>query len=997
LSRSCACALIGGFAASSASVLAATPAIELYVARAWTIDQGLPHDTLSAIAQTADGFLWVGTQDGLARFDGTSFNVFRGGALDDLRNEIITDLVRGHDGSLWIGTVDSGLYRLRGGELTQYGLADGLADQEIVDLEPDSAGGIWIGTRFGLAYGIDGAFTAYSYPAQDVRYSGVVALLVTSDGAVWAAGDRGLARKSGDRFVAVNAFYDRSIRCFHEDSAGRVWIGMLEGEILMLPDAGSAEWTEAYGLQQGLRDEQVRSILEDSQGTLWVAMSSALLRLSGDRFEAITDINGVRVERVYSLFEDREQNLWLATMSDGLVQFRARALMPYSAREGLGRDVVFSIAEDAAGSTWIGTMGGGLARIERGRVTKVYTTADGLASDSVSAVFSDRGPDVWIAFFTGGGRWRGGIQQYSEGRFRTPNWAEALPRETLYALARDRTGRLWIGGDLGLYWVEHEQLNRFTGDLGQGFVHAIAAGRDDTVWVGTEAGLYAVRDGTVVEDPRTTPLAAERVWTIHEDAEGVLWIGTDRGGLHRISRDGHFSFTTQHGLSSNEVYQLLEDDDRTFWMSSSKGIFKVPKDELDGVAARREGRLSVRMYGRSDGMKRSEGVGSVQPGAWRASDGTLWFPTTGGAVAIVPSMIAGRQNKVPPQVHIERVRADGRLLDFFEARDELIIPPGRGALEIDYVAPSFDAPERVTHTYRLDGFDTDWIQAGPRRSAYYTNVPPGSYTFRVRAKNSDGLASREDAVMKIVLEARFYQTALFKALMIVVFAAALWLTIRRRTRRLIADATLLADERARLARDIHDGLTQSLTGILIQLEAASELFQRAPETTFEHIERAKNWARMSLAEARRAVWALRADETSVSALADVLRRAAEVLSTSGRTKVDVVAPEDCPLTSEVSTALLRIGQEAVSNAVRHAAPSQVHVELRVRSDGVSLRVEDDGSGFRPELAEGAGLGLRSMRERAEAIGARFTVSSELGAGSVITADVPLLRRGVSSS
>jgi ligand-binding sensor domain-containing protein/signal transduction histidine kinase len=948
-----------------------------YVQARWTSDGDLPQSSITAITQTRDGYLWAGTQEGLLRFDGVSFRTFDRHNTPGLQSNFVKALLQDKTGALWIGTGGGGLARYFEGNFRTYGVEEGLPHGFVTALAADASGTLWAGTEKGVAR-LSGerwtAISAWEGPASDV----VKGLLAARDGTLWVATTGGLSRLKDGRWIAytpAQGIPSQGAKTLFEDRQGRVWLGTNAGVLLRFEQERFVQ----YGQAQGLTGERVTALLEDRDGLLWVGTSSGLHRFAGDQLEFM----GPGVGSVRALFEDQEGSVWVGTHDQGLLQLRSAQVEVYSTRHGLPVDHVLSLHEDPEGALWIGTLGGGLARLSGSQVTASWSQGQGLVSDDITSVYAASNGVIWIGFK------KRGLSRLEHGQVRTDGPSTSLASENIQALLEDRKGRLWIGTRQGLYSL-HQGVLAHHGKaegLADEMVFSLWESADGSLWVGTRSGLSHWMDGRFVSDHATQALVGVSILSLYEDAQGALWAGTYNLGLHRVHQGQHFAFKVEHGLFNELVFHVLEDGQGFLWMSCNKGIFSVSKAELTAVAQGRAERVRSTVYGKREGMRVTEANGSSQPGAWKTRDGRLWFPTVGGVAMIDPKLAHGSRNTYPPPVYIEKVLSDGRTV---EMRGDARLAPGRGELEFHYTGVSFAAPERVSFHYRLDGFDEEWVEAGNRRSAHYTNLSPGEYRFRVRAANSDGVWSEREAAVTLQLEAHFYQTWWFKGLLVLPVLLLGWGIHRLRTQQLMAQSAILA-ERNRLAQEIHDGLAQSLTGVLIQIEASLGYLFEAPASAQEHLQRAQRWARHSLSEARRAIWALRPSVTSVAELTEALEQYAAMLAKEGNITVDMHAEANQQVAPEVGATLLRIGQEALTNAVRHGRPRHIWVRVQCDLREMRLSLGDDGRGFNLQGMDRTGgcLGLVGMRERAESLGGHLLIESQPGHGTQVTAVVPL--------
>jgi diguanylate cyclase (GGDEF)-like protein len=738
----------------AAPALALDPALAItqYRHDVWDTRQGLPQSSVEAILQTRDGYLWFGTQEGVARFDGVRFVVYDMDNTPALKHNRAVALFEDAAGTLWIGTEGGGLVRVRDGAFTAYGKAEGLPNDRVRAVVEDAGGTLWVATDEGLARFAEGRFhtyrTADGLPADPVR-----ALAAGTDGSVWVGTRRGLARVRGGRVETVPAGAPRAeILALWADPDGTVWAGTRNG--LVRVDADGAR---VLGPREGLPRRPVTALWRDRAGCLWVGTEAGgLARMHGDRVSVYTVREGLANGNVLAVREDREGNLWVGTQDGGVTRMADVKFVTYTTQEGLAGDIVWPVLEDRNGDLWLGTSTGGLSRFRDGTFRN-YTTRDGLSSNAIQALAEDQQGALWI------GTRGGGLNRFADGRFTAYTPQDGLPSDSVSALRADRDGGLWVGtrgGGLALFkdgaftvWDSRRGLPDDTVH----FIHQDAAG---AVWVATNGGGLAVLRGGALETYTTRDgLPTDIVNTLHEDAEGTLWIGTYGGGLVRF-RDGRFTaYTTAEGLYDNAIFHILEDGAGHLWMSCNKGVFRVSKRELEELARGERTSVQSVSYGTADGMKHRECNGANQPAGWRTADGRLWFPTIRGVASIDPAR--HHQNRQPPPVAVELAGADKRMAP---PRGAVEFAAGSESFEFQYTALSFSSPERVRFRYRLEGLDREWVEVGTRRVAYYTRIPPGSYRFVVTAANEDGLWNEEGASVAVRLHPHFYTTAWFYGL-----------------------------------------------------------------------------------------------------------------------------------------------------------------------------------------------------------------------------------------
>lgn len=720
----------------------------------WRTEEGLPQNTVPAIVQSADGYLWAGTELGLVRFDGLHFTVFDKSNTPELKSNVVDALLQDSRGNLWIGTVGGGLTRLSAGQFHTFTTHDGLSNNSISCLLEDPSGSIWIGTNGGGLNRLhQGHFSSWN-TEQGLADNQVFALAYGADGALWVGTHDGLNRFLNGHFQiyrTAGGLPNNYVRALLMRS-GALWIGTYGGGLARFQDGKFTTFTT----RNGLTSNSVVSLGEGPDKTLWIGTyGGGMSRLSETGFSSYTTRNGLPNNDVWCIYPDRERNLWIGTGGGGLVRlFSRNAIVSYDKKDGLSSNITLPVFEDREGNIWIGTNDGGLNRFRDGKFTH-FTTKNGLADDLVFSICEGADGALWIGT-------RKGLNRWKNGRFETFTQKDGLPSDVVIVVYADSEGAIWIGTRAGLSRWKDRRFTTFTAKegLSNDVVRALHEDRHHRLWIGTGGGgLDLFENGRFQVFDRQRGLSNDVVLAIHEDNQGTLWIGTDGGGLDRL-KDGHLvSFTTRDGLLDDAIFRILQDDRGNLWMSCNKGLFRVSLEALNEFAQKKIARLPVVSYGESDGMNTPECNGSFQPAGWKTRDGRLWFPTMKGVVAVDPRSLTGgvRQQLTV----IEEVLANDRKLPL---RSGLRVPPGAGDLEFHFSAPNFRAPHRIHFQYQLMGFDKSWVHAGLRRAAYYTNIPPGSYRFRVEATNEDGTWSSAGASVGLALEPHFYQTLWFYSL-----------------------------------------------------------------------------------------------------------------------------------------------------------------------------------------------------------------------------------------
>jgi ligand-binding sensor domain-containing protein/signal transduction histidine kinase len=1007
--------------------------LDHYGHQIWRTDSGLPQNTVHAILQTRDGYLWLGTDGGLVRFDGIDFLTFDAENTPQLESDTVYDLLEDASGTLWISTA-AGLLSYRNGAFAAYTMAQGLPAATVWFSYEDRHHRLWAITAAGPAFFNGKSFAAVA-SAQAAGPLNRHALAEDATGMLWLGGSSGIfaldLRPATPR-LALHLLNGFEVGAVELDRQGNVWIGTGEGleryargtlaavpiallpartEVTALnPDAAGGMWIGTAGgmvhmvndgatlllRPNGLgmdRMNRVDRFFADRQGVLWIATERGVFRLAGNQLEPFASDSALAGTRVLAMYEDREGDLWLGTDSGGLNMLRDQKFTTYTTSDGLSGNFVRCVLQSSTGELWIGTDGAGLNRRTSTGFAH-FTTADGLSSNVILSLASGAGGNLWIGTPDGlnllhSSRGAKGLVE----RFTS---ADGLPDDFIRSLYTDRDGSLWIGTRHGLaHWTGGKFTTYSSLDgLGSDFIGAIL--RDDRggdLWIGTSGGLSRLHDGLFTNYTVQQGLSNNIVTAITQDKRGTLWLATNGGGLNRLRQGAIQAFPSSAQALPGTIYGTLEDARGHLWLSSQTGIFRVAIAQLDAYAGGPASSIAVTAYGTADGMNIRECSGGGHPAAWKLADGSLWFATLDGVSFLDPDHAP--ENRVPPPVVLEKVLVDDQVRSpVVRGLDqELTVKPGANRLEFQYAGLSFVAPRKVEYRYQLQGFDRNWIEAGTRRAAFYTNLPPGKYRFRVLAANNDGVWNTTGASFDLRLLPHYYQTYWFYSALALASLLLGYLAYRWRVRQVEAQWGAVLAERGRLAREIHDTLAQGFVGISVQLELVARLLATSREAAIEHLDQARVLVRASLTEARSSIWDLRSAGAAAEDLPARLSKSCTRITSSSPAKVYLqVRGTYRPLARKIEEELLRIGQEAVVNAVRHAAATRIDVQLIYEATRVSLRVEDDGCGFQPAPdcsgPEGH-FGIRGMQERAGQIDAALVLQSTPGGGTRVSVEAPL--------
>ncbi len=901
--------LLAMLAAGRAS--ASVPVSDEYAVQLWDSTRGLAHNSISSIAQTRDGYLWIGSYGGVARFDGVNFTNFSSRNTPLFRDNVVQAIHADSQDRVWIGTGTGGLLVYDKGTFRRLTIADGLPSDAIWAIA-QSGKRVWIGTQDGLAI-IDGGRVT-----SDPRFAGR---------AVWA---------------------------LSPEADGSMWVGLEADGIARVSPAGIETWTTA----DGLPSNGVRAILRDHKGTLWAGTDNGLARLDGKRFVKLLDWT-LENASIRDLAESGD-TLWVGTF-DGLGRIRAGIIDAFRYEEGMPSDTIRAVFPDRAGNVWLGTGGGGLVGLKRAWV-KMLGTAGGLSDDVARAILESRDGAKWVATFGGG------VTRFEGETVRVFREKDGLPSDIAFALAEDHDGAIWVGTRLGVARVTGDKVETFpeVPRVARGQIRAIYCAHDGTVWIGNPRGeltryrngrfeavdlgrpaaaiffITETRDGSIwaathgtglfrLEGKRVTlfdeanGMPTSRVWSLLEGRDGALWVGSRGGGLIRILNDRISVVDAAHGLFDDVVYHVVDDDRGRFWMSSNRGIFFVRKSELEAYLAGTIPAIHSVAFGRNEGMQNTECNGGSQPAGWRMSDGRIWFPTLRGVAIVDPDEIPDHPR--PPSVILESAEVEGVPIDFSKPIE---LSSATRRLDFHYTGMSQTAPEAIEFRCRLVGYDEEWVQRGVQRVMSYSRLAPGRYRFEVSAANREGLWSDVPASIEVIVRPRWFETTAFKVfaaigiVLLMILVYVIRVSALRRTQRelesLVSERTVeLADANARLeALTLVDGLTGVAN-------------RRAFDLTLE-----REWQRGRRDGSPLALVLIDVDHFKSyndlyghQAGDDALRRVAAVLQQAGRRPTDIVA---------------RYGGEEFAIILSGAdSESALHIAEAARAGVEALGIEHAGS------------------------------------------------------
>ena len=1005
------------------SVLALDPALGVsqYAHTAWLNRQGFPKSLVEAFAQTPDGYLWLGTEFGLLRFDGFRALSWSPPAGQHLPGSEIRSLIATHDGTLWIGT-PGGLASWKDGKLTQY---PELAGKWIGPLLEARNGAVWAGAWS------PGASRLCAVDSGNVRCSGedgsfgsypVSSLFEDSRSNFWVQTTTGVWRWRPDprKFYPLPATQER-IRGIAEGDNGSLLVATGRG-IMRIADGK----VEAYPLASTGPQLKPTQLLRDREGSLWVATSDhGVLHVHRGRTDAFAQSDGLSNDDVVTLFEDREGNIWGATYG-GIDRFRDFAVPTISVKEGLSNVWAGSVLAAADGSVWLGT-GDGLDRWNDGQIT-VYrkrgtqapngaanpehgfaavreVTDPGLPDDFIGSLFQDKSGRIWVSTPRG-------LAWFENDQF-TP--VRSLPAGRVGSIAESSVGGFWISYfDLGLFYLSREGVvEHFPWDRLGRKDFALTLLADSTkggLWLGFwQGGLAYFKDGQILATYTATDgLGPGRINDLRSDPDGTLWAGTE-GGLSRLKNGRVDTLGRRNGLPCDSVHWTMEDDAHSLWVYMACGLVRVARSELDAWVSNPKGTMQTTVFDGFDGVRSHANAVGYSPRVAKSTDGKLWFTPWDGVSFIDPRHLAF--DNLPPPVHIEQIRADHKTYDTSsDANRHLHLPPLVRDLEIEYTALSLVAPEKNQFRYKLEGRDRDWESVGNRRQAFYNDLPPGNYRFRVAASNYSGVWNEQGAALDFSIAPAYWQTNWFRALCVAAFLLVLWALYQLRLRQIAQAFNARLEERVaertRIARELHDTLLQSFQGLLLRFHTVRKLLRVRPAEAEKILESAIDQTAQAITDSRTAVQGLRASSLERNDLAVAIRTLGEQLAAevSSHARVELqVDVEGAPraLHPIVRDEIYRIAGEALRNAFRHAAAKQIEVELRYAERQLRLRIRDDGKGIEPLIlaaeAPAGHFGLQGMRERAKLIRGELTVWTAPGSGTEIELSVPAVYAYVAPS
>jgi signal transduction histidine kinase/ligand-binding sensor domain-containing protein len=981
-------------------VLALDPSLEVnqYAHTAWTTRNGFSLGNIYAITQTPDGYLWLGTESGLVRFDGVRSVPWQPPAGQHLPDTNINSLLVTRDGTLWIGTF-AGLATWRDGKLA---LRPELGREFVASLFEDREGTLWaatLNTPTGRlcairsdskqCYGEDGSFGR-----------AVWALFEDSSGNLWAAAESGLWRiKPGPprRYKTPMELIGLS-----RADDGRMLIAMHGGGLLQFAGDKLTSYPlrRASNSRSPLREHDVDSnrLLRDRDGGLWIgSVERGILHVHQGRADVFSRADSLSGDVILSMFEDREGNVWVAS-TGGLDRFRELPVSTVALKQGVASDATQSVLAATDGSIWIGAHEG-LTRWKNGKAT-IFRKGNGLPDDAPESLFQDDRGRIWVST-------RHGLACFKDGRFVTVN----AVRGEVHFITGDRSGNLWLSEHRSfLHLLDGRLIEQIPwSELGrhQSAEVLLSGPEPGGVWLGfwVDGGVSYFKDHQLRTSYTTANgLGKGAVADLRFDQDGALWVSTQAGGLSRIKDGRIVTLSSRNGLPCDTIHWTMEDDDHTFWLYTACGLVRITRTELDAWIADPNRTVQTTVWDAADGVRlRSSAASAYAPRVAKSNDGKLWFVTGEGVQVVDPRRLT--LNKLPPPARIEQIIADHKI--YWQnltgaAVSNVRLPPRTRDLQIDYTALSLVAPEKIHFKYRLEGQDRDWREVVNGRQVQYSNLAPGAYRFRVVACNNSGLWNEQGDTLDFSIAPAYYQTNWFRTLCAAALMGLLYALFRLRVWQVEQQLTIGLEakiaERTRIARDLHDTLLQSFHGLVFRFQAVRNMLPKHPEEAMHELDSALIRAEQALEESRHSIQELRRGLFTSGDLDQMLSATCQELASShcgenGAPRFEVIVEgERQSLAPMITDEIHRIARELLRNAFQHARAQEIEAEIRYDSDDFCLIVRDDGKGIDPQILKDGGRaghwGLPGVNERAQEIGARVEFWSQAGAGTEVVLTLP---------
>ncbi len=983
-----------------------------YSHRSWDSKNGFSSYSINVIHQTRDGYLWIGTDEGLVRFDGVEFITYNTVNTKAFQTNNVSSLVEDKNGRLWIGCSDGGLLSYHQNSFTYYSIKDTLKDDRILSMCLDHENNLWVGTSSNLSY------IPLDEMAKQTFYK-----------------DRPILKISNIDFSVPDVF---SIGC---DELGTIWVVCRSNSSVYKISSGKKQ--KDFAFQGPFWESQIVCFLSDSKRRNWVGTSFGLKILSEGNINLYKANNGFFNFRVTSIKEDRAGNLWIGTYGDGLYKLDTTGyIKKFYEKNGMSLGRVMAIYEDIEGGIWIGTRGGGLHRLQK-KIFKTYTTNDGLSDNRVWTICESRNSDIWIGTQKGLNKlsfnksgetittlsipgdeknnivrtiiedhnydiWVGvnkDILKYSKGKL-----TQFLPINMARAMVVDSDKNLWIGGvGTGIIKVRNENYQIFLNNLTfinkkisypvVNQIKALCYDDKGSLWIGTKNGLFHFIGDSLYYFDQAPGLTGNAVMTLFNDSQGTIWITVYGFGLFRFNpgnNEKQFSrITKENGLIDNTIYSILEDDYGKFWFGSNKGIFSIVRQELVDFCDGKLSSVRAVAYGLEAGMESIECNGGNHPSAIKSKDGRLWFPTMGGVTVVDPSKIVKKLDSL--KVYIQKTTIDG--VELSTNRPNSLEPGKKRKIEFNYTAINFSNPENIRFKYMLEGYDNEWIDAKHNRTINYLNISPGQYKFRVLASNHTGIWNSEEASISFQIPKHYWETETFKILFGILIVSIIIGTTRlffirklKRQKHIHETQRAIEQERLRISRDIHDEIGSRLTKILVLNEVVGDEADKTHKVK-EFTKKISNETKQIIENLDEIIWFINPGNDTIEHLGSFLREYIVDFFCSTDIECNCDFPDSYPaiqISPEVRRNCVLAVKEITNNIVKHASATKVHAQFQIQEKSVIISISDNGRGFSTSEPHTIGNGLTNIQKRIEELRGKVLVESEISSGTTIQISIPLL-------
>jgi signal transduction histidine kinase/ligand-binding sensor domain-containing protein len=950
-----------------------------YIAQQWEVSEGLPQSTVRCITQSKDGYLWIGTWNGLARFDGVRMMVYRPNSEPALESGNILFLYSDSHGALWIGTSPGGLVRYRNGRFERFDSTNGIAATAIHHMTEDRFGRMWFATERGV----------YSYDGKNfIHYTdGFVSQVLTFPGGDMLVGmvDSALCvQVNGNSFKTKERYHIGGYRVAI-DTAGAVWYSVRERGLVQRKDGKELS-------DKRLRETPIKEVYILRNGEKWLVTQNNVRVLSGTALTTIGEVNGIRMTDITALFDDREGNVWIGKEGGGLIRLKRKTITTYAKKTGFPADLIMSGLETKTGRVLIGTWDQGLLKQSKESQSRFVKVPLLKSEPSVCTMLRTRENKIYI------GTWGRGLFVMENDHVRPISRGMLNAAISVVSIAEDIHGGIWVGtahNGIQYFKGSEEKVWNTASGLSSNSVKSVLAARNGDVWVSVDGhGVNRISNNTVTVYKKGSGLIDDFTNPIYEDSEGVVWIGTNHG-LSRY-KNGTFSHVMEaQGLFDETIKQIIEDDCGFFWIGSVHGIFRISKTDLNSAADGTNGKLQCLTIGKEDGMLNEEVGGGGTPRCWKTSDGKLWFATSQGVVVLDPRLVTS--SPLPPSVMIEDVWIENRPVPM---DGTITMQPGETKIELGYTAISFASPRKIRFKYFLQGFDKAWNDAGTARLARYTNLDPGEYKFRIAASNNAGVWNENDASLTIVILPPYYAAWWFRSLIVLAVAVIVSFIfyvrvkqLKRAQNRQEEFSKLLIqsqeEERKRIAMELHDSVGQKV--LLIKNQLTANIRKEKEGGKANSLRKISDLTGEAIQEIRNISQNLRPPHldqlgltTAIETLAEKVQELSDIRFHIQLDTIDGLIP------SEQEINFFRIIQEAFNNIIKHSHASEAFLTITKTDTMIHVEINDNGKGVTPQVVSSkAGLGLTGMRERARMVGAALTIDLSKSSGGSITIDYPL--------